>query len=746
MSRQAAKGSKQPAELLAFHLKSWEPNADPAQLIDRVSSAAGVVRAEFNPQARRLIVLTTLKRDALLESLTALGLELEAEEDDERDLASLPPAGEFRERLSERFAGIRDWLRTAAWVVPASFLLGLVLSVLATASRPVPVLWLVVAGVGLVGVGLLFAGRKLLRRPGVLSEGRLGRPDTALCLLIVLIALLLSGMWLESLLLLVIYGMVQLLPGYVLRRLGRTWAEPLVHLPKQARIVSDPEADGEPSDLPMVDVKTVAPGDFVLVLEGEVVPLDGRVHGDSDAVVSKAAVTGDSIPSIPETGALVPAGAKVEAGSLCLRVERTHAESVLPALRPSTLFQRPLEEGLTGLKAALVGYGPPVVVYVATLVMVVPPLLFGEAVGPWIHRGLAIMLIAPVNSLLFALFGPLLGARTTLAELGGALESDGDLALLGRATRLTLAHSLVIDPHYTLTRIEPLVQMTEDDALRIAASFIADEPHPWGTAFAEAATGQGVDLVPPLQRSEFDGEGLVGKMRTGHEEDEFALGTTAWMQRRGVRLPNDLEERLEEAAREGSFLLWLAYGGRALALFALQGRVKDGTRRLVQRLRKAGVRSVYLLSSHESPLIARFAEQAGLDGGYGQLAAEDMEELIADWQESGEIVASVVSANSGIRLDVPDVTILLDAESPLAARPGQIRMVTEDVSRLHPLLVLARRMRRWHRAALLLVVAGKAGMIALAWQSEPAFLLIGLLEALSTLMVALATFRMCRRA
>ena len=83
------------------------------------------------------------------------------------------------------------------------------------------------------------------------------------------------------------------------------------------------------------------------------------------------------------------------------------------------------------------------------------------------------------------------------------------------------------------------------------------------------------------------------------------------------------------------------------------------------------MRSVYLLSSHESPLIARFVEQAGLDGGYGQLAAEDMEELIADWQESGEIVASVVSANSGIRLDVPDVTILLDVESPLGLAGGR---------------------------------------------------------------------------
>ena len=100
------------------------------------------------------------------------------------------------------------------------------------------------------------------------------------------------------------------------------------------------------------------------------------------------------------------------------------------------------------------------------------------------------MLIAPVNSLLFALFGPLLGAD----HLGRARRGPGIRRRSGFAwdvLRLTLAHSLVIDPRYTLTRIEPLVQMTEDDALRIAASFIADEPHPWGTVFAEAATGQG---------------------------------------------------------------------------------------------------------------------------------------------------------------------------------------------------------------------------------------------------------------
>ena len=308
---------------------------------------------------------------------------------------------------------------------------------------------------------------------------------------------------------------------------------------------------------------------------------------------------------------------------------------------------------------------PQVVVYAATLVMLVPPLLFGEAVGPWIHRGLAVLLIAPVNSLIFALLGPVLSARTALARLGGVVDSHDALSALGRATRLTLSHSLVMDPRFTLARVEPLVPMGEDDALQIAASFLAGEDHPWGAAFAEAAEGHGLELAPPIHRSDFDGEGLVGKLRTGDEEDEFAIGTTAWMQRLGVQLPGDLDERLDQAAREGSCLIWLAYGGRAMAVFALQSRVKDGTRRLVQRLKKAGVRSVCLLSTRESPLIERFADQAGMDGGYGELTADQAEALLAQWREAGERVALVVGPESPVESDAAEVTVRFDAETPV---------------------------------------------------------------------------------
>src|SRR5690606_16140853 len=74
-SRQPATGARAPAELFAFCLKAWKLDADPAELVDRVRAIEGVVRAEFNPQAKRLIVLSTLDQSVLLEALAGLGLE-----------------------------------------------------------------------------------------------------------------------------------------------------------------------------------------------------------------------------------------------------------------------------------------------------------------------------------------------------------------------------------------------------------------------------------------------------------------------------------------------------------------------------------------------------------------------------------------------------------------------------------------------------------------------------------------------
>lgn len=751
MSRQPAKGSRAPAELFAFYLKAWNLDADPAELVDRVRAIEGVVRAEFNPQAKRLIVLSTLDQSVLLEALAGLGLEVEAEDgEEERQSPALPSPGavrvRLRERLSERFPGADDWLRTVAWLVPASFLVGVLLSVLATVGRPAPVFWLALAGAALAGFGVLVGTRRLLRRPEMTLESRLGRPDTTLCLLIVLVALLLSGRWVDSLLLVPLYAVVQSLPGYVLRRLGSAWHRPQDDLPRSVRLVAE---DGgheaaDSSELPFVDVESVEPGAVIVVSEGEIVPLDGRVQGENEAVVSRSTVTGESIPSIPPEGTLVPAGAVVESGTLVLRVERPFAEGTIFALRPRGLFEGTLEERLTEFGTALVRRTPQVVVYAATLVMLVPPLLFGEAVGPWIHRGLAVLLIAPVNSLIFALLGPVLSARTALARLGGVVDSHDALSALGRATRLTLSHSLVMDPRFTLTRVEPLVPMGEDDALQIAASLLAGEEHPWGAAFAEAAEGHGLELAPPIHRSDFDGEGLVGKLRTGDEEDEFAIGTTAWMQRLGVQLPGDLDERLDQAAREGSCLIWLAYGGRAMAVFALQSRVKDGTRRLVQRLKKAGVRSVCLLSTRESPLIERFADQAGMDGGYGELTADQAEALLAQWREAGERVALVVGPESPVESDAAEVTVRFDAETPVQTEAGHIRVVTEDVSQLYPLFALARRFRRSSGAALALVLAAKAAMALAVWRVDAPFMLIGAIETGTVLLVAAFVLRLQR--
>lgn len=745
MSRDTNKGSRESAELLAFHLKAWDPNGDPAELIARVGNVPGVLRVEFNPRAGRLIVLGSVDTASLNQALRELGLELEEEGEEERDEALSLRVALPRANLGQWLVGSRTWLRSLAWIVPSSFLVGVLLSLLATAPGPVPTVWVVGAGVALFGTGLLLGGRRLLQRYELDNDTYFGRTETALLLLIVLIAQISLGDWLLSLVLLLFYGVVQLLPGYVVRRLEKQWVRPLEQLPRQVHVITGTTSEAHEIEMTVVPVEQVSPEDIVYVRAGDVVVFDGYVEEGSEAVLNTSAVTGDAIPHMPAVGSLVPAGAKVDSGELYLRVKCPFQESILFDLRPKDAFQTWAHELLSERFVALHQYFPQVIIYVATAVMVLPPLLFGEAIGPWLQRGLAVLLIAPINTLVFGLVGPILGVHTRMAELGTAFRSRAELAQLGRTTVLALAPSVVVDPRHTLTRIETYAQLSEDDALRIAASLVQRLEEPWSTALCEAAAGQGFEPLAPLQLGPMGSEGVVGTLRTGDEDDQFSVGTTQWMVHHGVELPHDVEQTAEDAASAGSSLVWLAYKQRVLAVFFIQSRVKDGIRRLVQKLRRTGIRRVFLAGTHQEPLLKRFAEQAGLDGGFGSATPQDVNSLLEGWKDQGEVVAYVASRHDVVDHEAPLLEITLGSHSVSELGEGRVHMVSGDVFQLHPVFAVARRYRRALRLCIAIVLGAKVGMVALATQAQPDLWLLGLTEAAGSVLVASLVMGLLRR-
>lgn len=75
-----------------------------------------------------------------------------------------------------------------------------------------------------------------------------------------------------------------------------------------------------------VVIETLAPGDRVLIRQGEVLPVDGTVDAES-AIIDDSALTGESIPVQYRTGGNALSGATNVGAAFDLRVTRRSAES-----------------------------------------------------------------------------------------------------------------------------------------------------------------------------------------------------------------------------------------------------------------------------------------------------------------------------------------------------------------------------------------------------------------------------------
>ena len=132
-------------------------------------------------------------------------------------------------------------------------------------------------------------------------------------------------------------------------------------------------------------------GDFIRVLPGEGIPVDGNVTAGHSAV-DQAHITGESVPVERSPGQAVFAGSINGAAALELRVLRGAEDStlsrIIDMLREAQARRAPSQR----LVDRFAHYYTPAVVIVALGFALIPPLLFGgsfwnsaEGTG-WLYR------------------------------------------------------------------------------------------------------------------------------------------------------------------------------------------------------------------------------------------------------------------------------------------------------------------------------------------------------------------------
>ena len=433
-------------------------------------------------------------------------------------------------------------------------------------------------------------------------------------------------------------------------------------VPKTARLVEG----GTTREVPAESLRI---GDVILVRPGERLPADGKVL-DGAGSVNEAPVTGESAPVAKEAGDAVFAGTVNGEAALTLRATTAPSDNtiarVVRLVEEAQESKAPTERFIDRFAR----WYTPLVVVVAALVAVVPPLVFGAAWDEWIYKGLALLLIGCPCALVISTpaaiaAGLAVGARRGLLIKGGAVLEA-----------LRTINAVAFDKTGTLTEGKPavtdLVAFTGDEAglLARAAALEAGSTHPLASAILAQAAARELAIPPVQAAAALGGEGVSGTV----EGAALFLGSPKAAGARAT-LSAEQEATIGALNEAGKTVAVLVADGRAQGLIALRDEPRADARAGLDALKAEGIRTLMLTGDNE-----RTAQAIGAALGIevrASLMPADKQRIVNELQREGLKVAKV---GDGIN----DAPALAAATVGIAMGGGtDVALETADAAVLH---------------------------------------------------------------
>ena len=234
----------------------------------------------------------------------------------------------------------------------------------------------------------------------------------------------------------------------------------------------------EEGKLKQVDPFELAPDDEFIVMPGERIPLDGTVlTGESQ--IDTAALTGESVPRTARPGDEVISGCVNLTAKLVVRATKPFEDStvsrILELVENAAEKKARTENFITRFARVYT----PIVVGVAAVLAIVPPLLFGGQWSDWILRGLTFLVVscpcALVISVPLSFFGGIGGA----SRLGILVKGSNYLEALGSTETVVFDKTgTLTDGTFSVTELVCAPGVSKAELAGIAAAAETFSTHP----------------------------------------------------------------------------------------------------------------------------------------------------------------------------------------------------------------------------------------------------------------------------
>jgi Cd2+/Zn2+-exporting ATPase len=451
-------------------------------------------------------------------------------------------------------------------------------------------------------------------------------------------------------------------------------------------------------------------GALFQVKPGERVPLDGVILQGSSAL-DQAPITGESLPVPKIPGEEVFAGSINGDGALVVECSKPASDTVLARIirmiGEAQSKRAPSEQWVDRFARIYT----PVVMVLAILVALVPPLLLGGAWTDWFYRALVLLVIACPCALVISTPVSIVAGLACAARHGVLVKGGVHLEAPARL------RAIAFDKTGTLTEGRPKVQEvipfgfhSEKVLLRVAGALESQSAHPLAMTIVDYVRSQGLEFQAAQDVQALQGRGVQGTL----EGRTYWLGSHRHLEERGLESP-EVHARLVAQESQGRTLVAVGSDGELMGLIALADAVRPDTRDTLRQLRQAGVEHLVMLTGDNRGTAEAVATQAGIGELRAELMPEDkvtaIEALVA---EHGQVAMVGDGVNDAPALARATLGIAMGAMgSDAAIETADIALMKDDLTRLPWLIHHSRRTLAVIRQNITFALAVKAVFVVL---------------------------------
>ena len=402
--------------------------------------------------------------------------------------------------------------------------------------------------------------------------------------------------------------------------------------PEEVRLIA---CDGS---VQVVNPEDVQVGSHIEIRPGDRIPLDGRVV-EGTTRIDTAAVTGEPVPVSATVGTEVMSGCINVDGRIVLEVTHELKDSmvmrILDAVENAAASKPKIDRFITRFSRVYT----PIVVALAIIVAIVPPLFTGEW-QYWIYTALTFLVVscpcALVLSVPLAFFSGIgAGSRQGILFKGGkAIEAMSRVKAIAFDKTGTITTGT-----FNVQTVEVASGYTENEVLQYAAALEAVSTHPIAMSIVEEVQRRGVEFTTAKDVKEISGHGMVGNVE-GHA---VLVGNARLLAKENIATP--LIDYVYGSE------VFVAVDGQYIGRIIIADALKADSKEAIRRMNGKGYQTV-MLTGDVAASAKYIAQQVGIQGVRAELLPQDKLEVVQSLRNDH---GSVMFVGDGIN-DAPVLT------------------------------------------------------------------------------------------